>query len=167
MKNRFWIIPATALLCAAIINILFIINAHVPSASMEPTIKGGSFVIGDKNAYSESSPKTGDIIFFKKEDVSDALLIKRIIATPGQRFSMVDGRVYVDDVMLDEPYIENFSDDDFNEVTVPDDSYIVLGDNRVESSDSRVWDDPFVEKDQIKAKANLVWFPEIKKLDTE
>lgn len=167
MKNRFWIIPATAVVCAAIINIFFITNAHIPSSSMEPTVKSGSFVIGDKNSYRNSSPQTGDIIFFKKEDVSDALLIKRIIATPGQRFSMEDGRVYIDGILLDEPYIDSFSGDDFEEITVPEDSYIVLGDNRAESNDSRMWDEPFIKKDQIKAKANLVWFPEFEKLDTE
>ena len=167
MRKRFWIIPAAAVLCAAVINLFFIINAHVPSASMEPSIKSGSFVIGDKNAYSKDSPKTGDIIFFKNEAVSNALLIKRIIATPGQRFSMKDGRVYIDDIMLEEPYIESFSDDNFDEVTVPADSFVVLGDNRTESNDSRMWSDPFITKNQIKAKASLVWFPEFKKLDTE
>lgn len=129
---------------------------------MKPTIDSGSFVIGSKLAYLTAEPKVGDIVFFKNEDISSSLLIKRIIATPGMRFSMKDGRVYINGQLLDEEYITDFGESTFDEITVPDDCFILLGDNRTESNDSRYWDDPFVKRKDIKAKATFIWFPKFK-----
>lgn len=165
-KKTLWIC-ACAILLAAVINLFFIINAYIPSSSMSPTIDEGCFVIGNRLAYTKNGPESGDIVLFKNTEVSDSILIKRVIALPGQSFSMKNGRVYINGEALDEPYIDVFSDDNYDEVVVPEDSYILLGDNRKESTDSRHWDDPYVTKDQIKAKATLMWFPKFKVIDTE
>lgn len=156
-----------AIACAGVINFFFIINAHVPSASMEPTLNSGCFVIGNRLAYLSESPQLGDVVFFKKDDVSPSLLVKRIVALPGMRFAMKDGKVYLNGEPIDEEYIDELGDSDYDEITVPDGCYLVLGDNRRESNDSRYWQDPFVKQDQIKAKATLVWFPEFKNIYTE
>jgi len=167
MNKRLLLIAASAIFLAAIINLFFIVNAYIPSSSMAITIEKGSFVIGNRLSYLNSAPECGDIVFFKKDSISKATLIKRIIATPGQRFSMADGRVYINGALLEEPYVHEFSDEDFNEITVPENSYIVLGDNRMESEDSRSWEDPYITKENIKAKAKLMWFPKFKIIDTE
>ena len=164
MKRKKLLIPLFAILAAAVINLIFIINARIPSGSMAPTINEDSFVIGNRLAYLTSEPKLGDVVFFKNKEVSSFLLIKRIIATPGDRFKMVKGRVYIDGMLLEEDYIDDFGCDDFDEITVPDGCYLMLGDNRCESNDSRYWENPFISKEQIKAKATLVWLPEFKKI---
>ncbi len=167
MKKKVWLIPALAIVSAAIINFFFIINARIPSGSMESTIDSGSFVIGNRLAYFARDPQAGDIVFFRDEEITSSLLIKRVIATPGMRFAVRDGRVYINGELIDEEYVDHFGKDDFDEITVPEDCYVVLGDNRTESNDSRHWEDPFITKKQIKAKATYVWFPQLKKLDTE
>ena len=86
----------------------------------------------------------------------DSALIKRIIATGGQTISIRDNQVFVDDVLLDEPYIRTGSRmPDFGPVTVPDGHVFVMGDNRDHSADSRVWG--MVPFRNIKGKARFVW----------
>lgn len=167
MKKKAWLIPLVAIACAAVINLFFIVNAHISSNSMAPTMESGSFVIGNRLKYVFGEPRQGDVVFFRNEEVSSSLLVKRVIATPGMRFEMKNGRVYINGKLLDEPYVKEFGSDSFDEVTVPDNSYIVLGDNRTESNDARRWKDPFITKDQIKAKATFIWFPKLKSIDTE
>lgn len=114
---------------ALIVIILFrtvFLFGYVPSCSMEPTLKEGSFVIGLR-LYEEL--KIGDIIVFRKEDV---FLVKRIAATEGD--IVEHGGMYT---------------------TVPENNFYVLGDNREHSYDSRYWEDPFVSAEDIIAKVIL------------
>lgn len=159
------LIPIAAIVCAAVINLCFIVNAHIPSGSMEPMVAEGSFVLGMRGDFTDGSLNNGDIVFFHKKTESEHLLIKRVIALPQQTFEMRQGRVYVDGKLLDEPYIAEFSSDDYPLTCVPDGACIVLGDNRTASTDSRYFDDPFIYLEDIAAKAELTWFPKFKKLD--
>lgn len=161
---KWLLIPAAALLLAFFLNFFIIINARIPSGSMEPTIPSGSWVLGLRTAYHNSSPERGDVIFFYHHEESDHLLIKRVIALPGQVFEIRSGTVYIDKEPIDEPYIEIFSSDDYGPVTIPQNSYIVLGDNRNESRDSRFWENPFVLQTDIQAKAIFTYFPKFKKM---
>lgn len=167
MRKKALIIPLVAIACAAVINLLFVVNARVQSGSMEPTVESESFVIGNRLAYLLDEPRQGDVVFFKNESVSSALLVKRIIATPGMRFEIRAGRVYTDGKMLEEPYVKEFGNENFEAVTVPENAYIVLGDNRTESKDARHWESPFITRAQIKARAAFMWFPEFKRIDAE
>ena len=106
-----------------------------------------------------SPPERGDIVFFKRSDISSALLIKRIVALPGETFEMRVGHVFINGEELREDYVSEFSSEDIAPIALPDDAYIILGDDRLNSSDSRVWDDPFVRRGDIKAKALFVYLP--------
>ena len=114
--------------------VLFI--GYVPSASMEPTLQAGSFIIGSRFF---GDPGKGDIIVFYHDD---KLLVKRIAACPGE---IVDRSElsYMTSVPIpawDDP-----------ELVIPEGCYFVLGDNSQDSFDSRYWDDPFVRTCDIVA----------------
>ena len=159
-KDRWWLLPLLAVALAAFLCLFIVLNAHIPSGSMEPTIATGSLVLGDRTAYLRGEPRTGDVMFFRHEsEFGRDIIIKRVIALPGQTFSMRDGRVYIDGQLLDEPYIAEFSADSYPETVVPEGCYLVLGDNRRDSYDSRFWADPFVRREDLLARAMLVYFP--------
>lgn len=143
------------------INTLLVINTKVASGSMETEVMTGDRAVGWRLAYSfGDSPERGDIIFFGKEDLSSKIYIKRIIGLPGETVEIKDGCVYIDGVLLKEEYLtyEPDYDEDYTFV-VPDGCYFVMGDNRDSSYDSRFWDDPYVEEDEILAKAVFVYWP--------
>ena len=159
-KDRWWLLPLLAAAFAAFLNLFIFLNARIPSGSMEPTIATGSLVLGDRTAYKRGDPKTGDVVFFRHEsEFDEKILVKRVIALPGQTFSMVDGRVYLDGVLLDEPYVAEFSSDDYPPTVVPRGCYIVLGDLRTNSNDARFWTNPFLKRKEILARAMFVYFP--------
>lgn len=165
LREFLWfIIPGGAVLLAFLINFFVIINAQVPSGSMEPAIQKGALVLGSRLAYLDSEPEPGDIVVFTHEEFRNKLLIKRVVAVGGQRFMMRRGVVYIDGEPITEEYVSCFSDDDYPEITVPAGMVIVLGDNRTASYDSRYWDNPYVLTENIKAKAFFSYYPELKKL---
>jgi len=159
------LIPALAIALAAAINTFWLINAYVPSESMEPNIPKKSMALGLRTAYNAELPQTGDVIFFRHEELGNNLLVKRVVALPGQTVAIEAGRVYIDGDILEEPYIEEFSQDNFGLLRVPKDCYFVLGDNRLLSRDSRYWDEPYVHREEIVGKAVWVWFPQFNKLN--
>ena len=123
MRKKRFIIPGLILfvIVLAFKHVLFI--GYVPSESMEPTLKAGSYIIGSR-IYGEL--KTGDIIIFEHDG---KMLVKRIAATEGERITE-NGITYI----------------------VPKGSYFVMGDNRNNSFDSRYWAEPFITSNEIKAK---------------
>jgi signal peptidase I len=149
---------AIAAILALIINNTIIINATVPTGSMTNTILVNDQLIGFRLAYLFSEPKRGDIIIFKYPDDPSEKFIKRVIGLPGDVVDIknVDGEVgvYVNGVKLDEPYIREAMviSEDLSYI-VPADSYFVLGDNRNNSKDSRYWNNTYVPKENILAKA--------------
>lgn len=114
--------------------VLFI--GYVPSASMEPTLQAGSFIIGSRFI---GNPGKGDIIVFYHDG---KLLVKRIAACPGEIIDRSE-LSYMTSVSIptwDDP-----------ELIIPEGCYFVLGDNSQDSFDSRYWDDPFVRTCDIVA----------------
>lgn len=159
-KDRWWVLPLLAVLLASFLNTFVLLNARVPSGSMEPTIATGSLVLGDRTAYLRGDPQPGDVVFFRHEsEFGRRIIVKRVIALPGQTFSMVDGRVYLDGRLLDEPYVTEFSTDSYPETVIPEGCLIVLGDHRTNSNDSRYWTDPFVHQEDLLGRAMFVYFP--------
>jgi len=168
---------------------------RIPSASMEPTLLVGDFLLVDKQVGPEDMPRIlapndvihrGDLIVFHYPVDSSMHLVKRVIGLPGDRIHLRDGRVYIDGHAIAEPYAvyrpapADSYRDDFprlasaepgvdsrwwiqmhslvaqGELTVPPNSYFVLGDNRNDSEDSRYWG--FVPRAAIVGKPFLVYF---------
>ena len=157
------VIPvALALFCGKVL----IVNANIPSGSMENTIHPGDRVIGSRLAYLSQDPQRADIIIFRFPDDESQVFIKRIIGLPGEEIQIVAGAVYIDgaQVPLEEEYLKEIPQGSFGPYVVPEDSYFVMGDNRNDSWDSRFWDHKFVAKKKIIGKAEMEYFPKIKLL---
>lgn len=122
---------------ALLIAAFFMRTPQVSGFSMEPHIRSGEYVLINTFAYRLAPPRRGDIVAFRHEGDARAIFIKRVIGLPGDRIRVDRGRVYVDGVKLDEPYVQHPDDRTFAEITVPPSSVYVLGDNRADSEDSR------------------------------
>jgi len=129
----------------------------VKGASMEDTLFNSERLICNKIVYRLTEPKHGDIIIFKPPIDQNHNYIKRVIAVEGDEIKIIDGIVYLNGEKLEEDYIEHRSFETMPEITVPENSYFVLGDNRINSSDSRFWG--FVPEENIIGKASLIFWP--------
>lgn len=140
-----------------------IINATVPTGSMENTIMPGDNIFGFRLAYLTEDPERGDVIFFPFPDDETQKYVKRIIGLPGETVTIIDGKIYIDNskTPLEEPYLK----EEWTRGTgpyvfeIPEDSYLCLGDNRNRSADAREWNYPYVAKDKIIGKALFTYFP--------
>lgn len=156
-----------AVFCAFLINELILINASVPTGSMEQTIHAKSRMMGLRLAYMFSEPERGDIIIFQNPDDRDEKYVKRVIALPGEYVEIRQGIVYINDMELLESYkyFDTGSPDlkgDFGKTLVPQDSYFVLGDNRNQSKDSRFWETThFVHENLLLGEAMFSYYPKI------
>lgn len=137
------------------------INAVIPSASMENTILTGDRIFGSRLTYTFGDPERGDIVIFKYPDNEKELFIKRVIGLPGDKVEIRDGLVYLNDsdVPLTEDYLPETPTGDFGPYYVPEDSYFMLGDNRNYSKDSRLWENTYVTRDEVLAKAVFRYYP--------
>lgn len=129
----------------------------VKGASMEDTLFNQERLICNKIVYRFSEPKHGDIIIFKPPVDQNHNYIKRVIGVEGDRIKIVDGVVYLNGERIEEDYITHHSLETIPEITVQKNSFFVLGDNRVNSSDSRYWG--FVPRKNIIGKASVVFWP--------
>lgn len=163
-----WIIVVeVAIIIAVILNMFIIVNAVIPSASMEATIMTGDRIFGYRLAYLNDEPKRGDIVIFKFPDDEKQLFIKRVIGLPGETLKMRDGKIYIDggEEPLEEPYLNVEPMGDYGPVTIPEDAYFMMGDNRNNSADSRYWNQPFVYSDKILGEAIFRYFPQFGKIE--
>lgn len=127
--------------------------------SMEPTLYNAQEILISRFAYKLSSPKRGDVIvFLPNGNQNTHLYVKRVIGLPGETVQILNGSVYIDGSLLeeDEQY-DRMSDSGIavNEITLANDEYFVLGDNRNSSEDSRSGNIGPVKKNTIIGKA---WF---------
>ena len=150
-----------AVILAFLIDTFVIVNAQIPSGSMENTIMTGDRVFGNRLAYKFSDPKRFDIIIFKYPDDESQLFIKRIIGLPGETVEIHDGNIYINgsDTPLEDVDIKEPMEGSFGPYTVPEGCYFVMGDNRNNSRDSRYWENTFVSEDEILGKAVLRYWP--------
>lgn len=160
-----------------LINHVVLINAKIPSASMEETIMTGDRIFGFRLAYGInldlfgktiskkiSDPQRFDIVIFKYPDDESQLFIKRVIGLPGETVEIRDGKVYIDgsDTPLDDSFIPEEMQGSFGPYEVPEDCYFMLGDNRNRSKDSRYWENTYVKFEQIVGKAVFRYYPSFK-----
>jgi signal peptidase I len=115
----------------------FIVNG----ASMEPTFLNNDFLLVDELVYRFREPVRGEVIVFKNPRNEDEYYIKRIIGLPGESIIIESGSVFVEGERLDEEYLSeaNMSVPGSYEFELGLDEYFVMGDNRLESADSRLW----------------------------
>ena len=149
-----------------------IVNATVPTGSMEDTIRINDRIIAFRLSYLFSQPQRYDIIVYRSPYIRNRLYVKRIIGVPGDVVTIVDGRVYINGE--DEPLRDDFVRGELfgnygpfpDEGVIPAGSFFVLGDNRNNSVDSRspTWSDPFVTSDQILGRVLFRYFPRIQRL---
>ncbi len=161
-NNKEWISSLLkCLVLAFIINTMLIINAVIPSPSMETTIMTGDRVFGNRLSYVFDTPERGDVVVFTAPDEPKKLFVKRIIGTPGDKIEIVDGNLYLNDNLTDEPYINEEMFGSFGPYYVPEGNYFMMGDNRNHSNDSRAWINTYVPEDTIKGKALFAYYPNI------
>jgi signal peptidase I len=131
-----WQLAALALIAFAVVGLR---PGQVSGFSMRPRIDSDEYVLINALAYRLGAPKRGDIVAFRHERSAPTVYLKRVIGVPGDRIAIVRGTVVLNGTALDEPYVRFRDSRSFPELTVPPDSYYVLGDNRANSDDSRVW----------------------------
>lgn len=153
-----------ATIAAFIITRFIIVNAFIPSGSMENTVMAKDRIIAFRLSYLLSQPERQDIIVLDSPNENeDKMYLKRIIGLPGETINIKDGKVYINNNKdpLEEPYLKENMLGNFGPYTVPKGYYFVMGDNRNNSIDSRYWQNPFVEEDKILGKAILRYYPKI------
>lgn len=150
---------AIAFAVAYVLKLFVVQPFYIPSGSMEPTLMPGDRILVNKFIYRFRKPRPGDIVvFIAPHDAAKRDFIKRIVAVEGQEVAMRDGRLHIDGKAVREPYVADSADhSDFGPITVPAGSVFVMGDNRANSSDSRVFG-PLPEK-SILGKAFIVYWP--------
>jgi len=133
--------------------------ARVEGQSMAPTLADQDRLIVNKLAYRIGSPIVGDIVMLYYPNNPEKSFVKRIIAEEGDQIRIVDGRVYRNDVPMDDTFVpaEYRSHDDWGPQIVPEGYYFVMGDHRNNSSDSRHWG--YVPKKYVIGKVQLRWWP--------
>lgn len=141
-----------------------IINANIPSGSMENTIMTGDRLFGNRLAYlNHKSPKRGDIVIFRYPDDETENYVKRVIGLPGETVVISDGKIYIDGSQT--PLEEDYLKEEWTVATgpytfeVPEGCYLMLGDNRNNSYDARYWEHTYVTDDEILGKAVFRYYP--------
>ncbi len=174
-----------AFLLAQLMTRFVLINAEVPSESMENMIEPGDRLFGFRLAYTFGEPDRFDVVIFRYPVDESQNYIKRVIGLPGETVEIQNGKIYIDhaSVPLREPYLpEQWTDDNDGYVFhVPKDCYLMLGDNRNISSDARFWANnalqegiarneedaqqyTYVKADQILGRAILKYYPHFESL---
>lgn len=174
-----------AFLLAQFMTRFVLINAEVPSESMENMIEPGDRLFGFRLAYTFAEPERYDVVIFRYPVDETQNYIKRVIGLPGETVEIRGGKIYIDDAdtPLEEPYLPEqwVEDNDGYFFEVPQDQYLVLGDNRNISEDARFWADralergvasdkkeaeqyTYVDEEQILGRAIVKYYPHFESL---
>ena len=126
---------------------------NVVGESMIPTLKDGDMMLLDEISYRFSDIKRFDIVV---AGTKDELIIKRVIGLPGEKVKCKNGDIYINNKKLRENYDHAYTED-FDEIKIGKNNYFVLGDNRVNSMDSREYGT--FDKKKIRGKTHIILFP--------
>lgn len=169
MKNKLknecveWAKTITLALFMGLIITLFIVPTVVSGESMYPTLQSKDYLIINKVAYKKDEPIRGDIIVFNselpKKDGGKKNLVKRIIGLPGEHLVIKEGRVYINEKLIKEPYLDEVYTDGDIDILIPNGYYFTMGDNRDVSRDSRDKSVGVIKQDEIVGKVSLRLFP--------
>lgn len=146
-----------AVLIALLIHLFLAQATRVEGYSMEPTLFGHQRLIIEKVSYHVSPPERDDIVVIRVPGYGRDMLIKRVIALPGETIEVRDGQVFIDGQRQDEPFLRTVTRSDFPSHTVPPDHIFVMGDNRNNSNDSRSFG--AVSYDDVVGHAWLRYWP--------
>ncbi|MDI6632643.1 MAG: signal peptidase I [Bacillota bacterium] len=147
-----------AVILAVLIRTFIFQPFYIPSGSMVPTLYEGDRIIVSKLSYRFHPPQRGDIVVFRFPLDQKKTYVKRLIGLSGETVQLKDGRLYINGREVPEPYLPpNTYFADFGPVKVPEGSYFMLGDNRMNSEDSRIWG--FLDRRLIVGKAVLLYWP--------
>ena len=143
---------------------LFFFQVHeIKGASMDPNFHDSERILTDKISYRFKKPARGDVVIFRAPKDRELDYVKRIIGLPGETVKIFGGSVYLNNQKLMEIYIpENITAQgsflrEGQDFLIPEDEYIVMGDNRLHSSDSREWGT--VNKDDLIGKVFVRFWP--------
>lgn len=136
-------------------------RTEVSGSSMETTLSDKDQLIVDKMTYRFRDPKRYDIVVFPYQYQDNTYYIKRIIGLPGETVQILSGMVYIDGMRLDEHYGNEIMENPGiaeEPLTLGEDEYFVLGDNRNNSSDSRASDVGLIHRKDLIVRAWIrVW----------
>jgi signal peptidase I len=175
-----WVVTIAGAIAIVLLVKAFVVNPYrIPSSSMEPTLHcaepgsgclAGRFsdrVLANRLLYHFRKPKRGDVIVFNTPPLAEercgagGTFVKRLIVLPGETWRMENGFIYVNGRRLVESYVKpgRRGNETRPAQTVPDDHYVMLGDNRIQSCDSRVWG-PVARDDLIGNVFAVYWPPQ-------
>ncbi|OAT79512.1 signal peptidase I [Desulfotomaculum copahuensis] len=147
-----------AVVLAAVIRLFILAPFYIPSGSMEPTLLVNDRIIVSKLAYHLGEPHRGDIVVFKYPLDPSRDFVKRLIAVGGETVELRNSHLYINGREMPENYLPpGMTFANFGPKKVPKGSYFMLGDNRNNSDDSRVWG-PLPRQDII-GKAIMIYWP--------
>ena len=129
----------------------------VEGSSMSPTLENGNLLITSKIGYLLGEPQRGDIVILDAPDEKNVYYIKRVIALPNEKLTITNGKVYINDVLLEEDYLGLTATLGNINTVVPEHHYFVMGDNRMNSHDSRGFG--FISVNNIHGKIVFRLFP--------
>lgn len=152
------IIYGSIILAIILIRTFIITPVRVNGTSMNETLEDGEIMILNKIDYTFNEINRYDIVVVKTED---SKIIKRVIGLPGETLKYENNTLYINDKETEEPYLteetEDFNITELGYDKIPQDCYFVMGDNRNNSSDSRIIG--CVKKENIEGSASLVIYP--------
>ena len=157
-----WILFIVLVVAASYVVVTFVgQRTQVSGESMENTLDNGDQLIVDKITYRFQDPERFDIIVFPFHYKENTYYIKRIIGLPGETVQIADGTIYINGEVLEESYGREVMQDPgiaAEPITLGEDEYFVLGDNRNQSSDSRDPSVGLIHRDEIIGRAWLrIW----------
>ena len=181
-----WVeIIVVAVVISLFLTQVVLVNALVPSSSMETLISPGDRMFGNRLAYKFKDPERFDVVIFKYPVDEEENYIKRIIGLPGETVTIDNAKIYIDgsETPLEENYLpeEWVIENDGYVFEVPEDCYLMLGDNRNVSEDARYWAEEayavdlvdtvedgeaytYVSRDKILGKAIFTYWPHFRLL---
>ena len=152
-----WIVEIIIVLLIAFVLVYCAgMKVTVVGNSMEPTVSDGSQILVNRFIYNIKSPKAGDVVvFLPNGNEKSHYYVKRVIGVPGDKVQIKNGLLYVNGELYDLEDTETIKNAGVaeEEITVGEDEYFVLGDNRNSSEDSRYANIGNIKKDDIKGKA--------------
>jgi signal peptidase I len=151
------VIIVAAFVIAMVVQFFVMKPFTIHQVSMQPTIHDGERVLVNRFVYHFRDPKRGDVVVFHSP-VKDEDLVKRVVGVAGDRIEVKDGGLYVNGMRQVEPYLnEQVIQGAFPETTVPSGSVFVMGDNRNNSLDSRIFGP--VSRKAIVGRAFAIYWP--------